>query len=399
METFLNVGFTSSVHLKFLVKHIVFSIIWLLGVMIFVFRIDLNLFSNIVGSQLLVLKMIPFFFFCVVVITMFLSKWYYNIALVFYPLLIVFWFLPKYILSNGKIYLFSNYINAVYLFVKNIKRNITYLLLFVFVIFILFITDSNFIRIICLIIISCFYYRFVINYLIKSFRPPCLFGVDVDKVIQEFIICPDRGMLIVKSIEERKEDEKHSVDSVKMKRLKRLILLNYFIVSFKDNLNGFNGKKAFVISWMYQLLMFLIVTLMFYTFVNYELFIISKSNFTTIGNCTRFDFFYYTIKTITFSNIDNIVGLSVLARVVEILSFLTLGIFLFIIVTSIIFSLRQDRIGENVKKATELCVIQDKLIIEYIRNKYHTDIQTVLEESNNISASLNNLKNVIAKIF
>jgi hypothetical protein len=118
-----------------------------------------------------------------------------------------------------------------------------------------------------------------------------------------------------------------------------------------------------------------------------------------IGNPSLFDFFYYTIKTITFDNINSINPMSVFAKISEILSFLTTGVFLFVFVTSVIFSLRQDGLIENMKKATELCIQQDKIIRIYIKDKYNADIQTIINESENIKSSLENMKNVIARLF
>jgi hypothetical protein len=399
MTTFLNIDLNKPIHWKFLMKHIIFSIIWLLGFSIFIFRIDYILYDYLEKDQTWIIRMIPFFFIGIVLVTMFLSKWYYNLALIIYPILVTFWFLPKIILAKGKIYLFSNYISTVFNFFKNFKRSIVHFTLFIITIFIMFITDNDITRIIGIVVFSYFYYRFVVNYIKKSFNPPRLFGADVDKFLEDIIVSPDKGMLLVKTIEEQKIDEKLTDDIIKMKRLERLIMINFLIVTFKDNLNGFNGKKAFVISWIYQLIGFLFITLTYYSFVNFELFIIDKLNFTIVGNPSIFDFFYYTIKTITFSDISIIIPYSTIAKITEIMSFLTMGIFLLIIVTSIIFSLRQDRIGENIRKATELCVMQNKLIAEHIRDRYQTDIKTVLEESINIKSSISNLKKVIDRLF
>eukprot|EP00825_Cyclidium_porcatum_P034607 TRINITY_DN36380_c0_g1_i1.p1 TRINITY_DN36380_c0_g1~~TRINITY_DN36380_c0_g1_i1.p1 ORF type:complete len:293 (-),score=21.09 TRINITY_DN36380_c0_g1_i1:183-1061(-) len=272
-----------------------------------------------------------------------------------------FWFLPKFLLSKGKIYLFSNYVSSIYNFFKHLKKSIVHIILFITMAFLICISVSSIIKVISIIIFSYFYYRFVFSYIKKSFSPPCLFGTDIEKVIDEIISSPDKGMIIVQSLEIQKADENLTEEIIKVKRLERLIIMNFFIEVFKDNISGFNGKKAFVISWIYQLIGFLIITLTFYTFVNYQLFKIAKQNFTSLGIPNVFDFFYYTIKTITFSNIDLIAPRSIIARLFEIMSFLTMGIFLLIIVTSIIFSLRQDRIGEDLKKATELCVVQNKI--------------------------------------
>jgi hypothetical protein len=399
MKTFLNIELGQPIHWKFFFKHILFVIVWGIGLLTIVFRFDLYLYDYLPKNLQWIIKVIPFAFFGIVLLIMILSKWYYNLALMLYPILLIFWFLPKLILAKGKIYLFSNYLSSIINTFKKFKRRIFHFFVFIITLFLLIITNSIYIRIFSILVYSYFYFRFVFKYVEKSFGPPKLFGADIEKSIDEILLSSDKGMFLINAVEEQKQDEKLSENDAKQKRLERLILLNFFIVNFRENLTGFNGKKAFVISWSYQLIGFFIVTLLFYTFVNYELFIIDKQNFLIVGNISIFDFFYYTIKTITFNGINNIIPSSIFARIFEIMSYVTLGVFLLIIVTSVIFSLRQDRLSENIRKATDLCIQQNKIIDQHIRIKYQTDIKTIIEESSNIKSSLENIKKVIDRLF
>jgi hypothetical protein len=399
MSTFINIDLEKPIELKFLAKHILFSIIWIIGIAIIAFRIDLTFKGLLSENTIWIARLIPFFYFIIVLTVVFASKWYYSIAFLFYPLLLFFWFIPKQVLAKGKIYLFSNYVNSVIRFFKTFKSSIIQFFIFVLTLFSLVISDSVIIRIISIIVFAFFYYRYVFSYIKKSFSPPRLFGTDIDKVIEDIISTPEKGSFLIKTIEGQKALEKLESIEANNKKLEELIYLSSSILNLKENLSGFNGKRAFLISWIYQLVIFLLITLIFYTFVNFELFIINKSHFSTIGHPSLFDFFYYTIKTITFGNIEIIKPISVFARTIEILSFLTLGIFLFIIVISIFFSLKQDKLSENVKKATDLCVFQNKIIADHIKEKYKTDIQTVINESVKIRNSLENLKKVIQKLF
>lgn len=399
MTSFLNIDFEKPIKLKFLFKHILFSVLWALGLAIFLFRADLSIQGILNQSTLWFVRLIPFIYLALVLIVMFTSKWYYTIALLLYPLLIFFWFLPKQILARGKIYLLSNYIGNVIHFIKTLRFSITKTVVYVFTIFLLLITDSNVIRIVGIVVFSFFYFNYVINYIRKSLNPPKLFGADISKAIENILAAPDKRFTLVSSIEDRKTQENQNPDQIKSKKLEDLIYLNYFITYLRDNLSGFGGKKAFLISWVYQLTLFLTITVAFYTFVNFELYIINANNFDVVGIPKFFDFLYYTIKTITFSNIEIIQPLSVIVRVVEILSFITLGIFSLIFTVSIIYSLRQERFNENIKQAKEFCLIQDKIISDHIREKYNTDIQTVLNESSNIKNSLFKLKKVIERLF
>ncbi|MBA7586914.1 hypothetical protein ES708_28921 [subsurface metagenome] len=250
-----------------------------------------------------------------------------------------------------------------------------------------------------MIYLSFFYFKIVVKYIKQSVQPAQLFGTNVEKSLDSLIKEPEKSYSYIKNFEENKSDEKLSDEEKKLKRVERLIIVNSIFEYLGTNLNSFKGKRAFVISWIYQLIGFVILTLTYYTFMNFELFIIDNSNFTTTIQPTIFDFFYYTIKTITFSNIESIVPVSVLARIIEILSFFTIGVFVLIIVTSVIFSIRQDRINDNIKKATEVCLSQNEFIAQHIKLQYSMDITTVFKEAKSIKESIDNIKKAIERIL
>ena len=397
---FINLNLDESVQLRFLVKHILYSCIWILGISIFVFRLDLSLVSFIANDHSWIIKTIPILFIVLVLLVMFKTKWYYNLVLIFYPLILVFWFFPKLILQRGKIYLLSHYLGYIFRCIKNYKRSFFLILIFIFTIFVLLISNSNVVRIFSMIVMAIYYYKFLLNYVKSSFRPAQLFGISVEKSIDEFLNSPDKKILLVKSIEDgTKNDSKLTDEEKKNKNLKSFIVINFLIEAFDTNLKGFKGKKAFVISWLYQSLGFLLVSIIFFTFLNYELFNVNKTNFTLTGDPTLFDFVYYTLKTITFNNTLEIIPSSPLSKIIETFTFFTLGIFLLVIITSVIFTLRQDKINENISKASDLCLQQNKAIVEHIKEAYETDITTVLNESLVIKKSLESIKKTVGKIF
>ena len=90
-----------------------------------------------------------------------------------------------------------------------------------------------------------------------------------------------------------------------------------------------------------------------------------------------FDFFYYTLKSTTFSTIDAIKLIGVIARIVEISSFFILGIFFLIIVVSQFFSLKKQKFTEEINLGVKACQTQSGLITIYLSNKYNTDLKTI----------------------
>jgi hypothetical protein len=193
----------------------------------------------------------------------------------------MFWFLPKFILQKGKIYLLSNYLSYIFKRIKKFKKSIILLSVFIVTVFILTISDSNVVRIISMIIMSFYYYKYLLNYIKATFRPAQLFGETVENAIDEFLNTPDKKFTLVESIESTsKKDDKLSDEEKRNKKLKSLIVFNFLIETFGNNLKGFKGKKAFVISWLYQLIGFSLISITFFTFLNFELFLVDKNSFT-----------------------------------------------------------------------------------------------------------------------
>ena len=176
MTTFFNINLNKSINWKFLFKHLLFCLIWTCGLLIFIFRSDLYLTISLSENLRWINWAIPVTFTFLIIVLIVIQKWYYSIILLFYPLFVIIWFLPKFILSKGKIYLLLNYIDFIFNKIKKFKSTIFNTGLFILVIFSLIISDSIIIRIISMIILSYYYIRFIYGYLKKSFQPAQYLG-------------------------------------------------------------------------------------------------------------------------------------------------------------------------------------------------------------------------------
>lgn len=397
--TFISFDIDKPIHWKFLIKHITFSITWILCVWIIIFRGDYFLTDVLPKNYIWIIKIIPFTLIGIVLIFMIKSKWYYNLSFIFYPILLLFWFIPKTILKKGKIYLLSTYVDLIYTRFKRFKSTLIHISITVLTVLLLLVANSDIIRIWSMLYFSFFYYKIVVKYIRQSLQPAKLFGADIDKSLDFIIKQPEKSYAIIKSFEENKNDEKLVENEKTLKRVERLIIANSLIEYLGANLNGFKGKRAFVLSWLYQLIGFVIITVIYFTFLNFELYTVDNSSFNVTIETTLFDFFYYTVKTFIFANIETILPIGVIARIIEIISFLIVGVFILIIVVSVIFSLRQDKINENIQKATEACLAQNKFIVQLVKQKYQMDIETVLNEVGHIKYSIEKVKRTIEKIL
>jgi len=164
MATFINLDFNNKIDLKFLWKHLWFSFLWLIGLSLLIFRIDILLLTQLEKKFDWLRIAIPIFFLILVAVTFFKIKWYYKIVLFTYPFLILFWFLPKAILSKGKIYLFGSYVNSIYNKFRRFKLTVLKFFLFVVSILLFITISSSWSRWQFIIVIAFFYLTYIIRF-------------------------------------------------------------------------------------------------------------------------------------------------------------------------------------------------------------------------------------------
>lgn len=326
MSTFLNINLDKKIQSKFLFKHILFSAFWIVGILIYIFRIDVVIMDSL-GANLKWLNVsIPSIYFLLLVVSFFFLKWYYILAFFLYPFLMLFWFIPKTVLSIGKVYLFSSYLSAIFSRLANFKLFIFNTFLFVFVTIFFLTVDSNWIKWISIFAGSYFYILYLFRFLKKAFKVPALFSETIEESVKKFIEnkTPDKSIVITSFIVQ-KEDEKLGLEERREKQIRRTVLANYALELLSRRLNGYRGRQAYIISWIFGAVVFLFASILFFWFLNYQLYKIDSTNFTYTGHHPIFDFLYYTLKTVTYGDIELVKPVSVLARISETSSFFIIG--------------------------------------------------------------------------
>jgi len=400
MATFLNIDLDGRTPIKFVWKHLLFTFLWLVGVLILFFRVDVVLLNKYGISIDWLEGTLPIAVLVLVGIVMLTQKWYYNLALFLYPFLAFAWFIPKLVLSKGKIYLFLNYISYIFNKFKNFKRTLLHFGLFTLSIMLLLILSETWTRWFAVSAITYFYLTFLFRYIKQSFSPATLFGNSIETTIDDLLKKGKQNeSILITSFMLKADSANTSAEETKTKNLTRLIMINYALETIVSRLNGFRGKRAYAISLMYELFMFLIASILFFWFANYQLYQISPSNFEVIGTPSGFEFLYYSIKNIAFSGIETIKPFSSLTKILEVASYFVVGILFLVVVVSVLFSLRNEKINENIKLTTALCQDQNRIVQEYVIKIYGKDIQTAVTEVANIKKSLQQLSDIINKLF
>ena len=237
-------------------------------------------------------------------------------------------------------------------------------------------------------------------FLKKAFKLPALFGGKIEEKIKQFIEnnTPEKSWIIT-SFVIQKNDEKLELEVRREKQIRRTVLANYALELLGKRLNGFHGRQAYIVSWIFGAIVFLFSSIIFFWFLNFQLYKIDGTNFLYNGRYPTFDFLYFTLKTITYSDIDLIKPISVLARISETSSFFTIGIFALVIVVSVFLSLKQDKMNENVRLTNEVFEHENLNLSRYMQNEFGLEIKAAIKDIKNIDESLKNLKDFIDRLF
>lgn len=399
MTSFLNTSLDTKLPKKLVILHTVFCIFWILGLAIFLFRADEFLGNKLNKDWVGLVSVIPFIYILAFFIVFRRYKWYYWLAYFAYPLLIFFWFIPKLVLNKGKIYLFLQYGILALKSLKDIKTNAILLAIFFGTIVLLANVHNYYIAISVMLFYAFLYLKLMKNF-VSVFLPAKLFSIGLQKIAENFSQKNDiYGSAFIESLEKNKEDEKLTKEQNELKRIERLVIAKFVLSHIKDALNSFKHKRALVISFFFQFITMFVLTLVLFTVINKLLYGIQPASYFVTSAPTTFDFFYYTFKNITFSNIDSLKPATVLAKCIEIASFVIIYLFLIIIVLSMVFSFGQESVKENISSIVIACDDQNNVIADYVQRKYNIQITKVVTEVDSIQKSLNSIKSIINSFF
>lgn len=395
MTTFLNIDFDEKLPLNYLQKHILYSFLWLVNFCILILRIDAYYLDKFYIYKHYFSFLMPLALILLNIFVMIKQKWYYNLALMFYPGLIIVWFLPKLILKNGKLYLLLYYIKSITSLLTRFKQvTVQFSIAFVLIL-LLNSTGNSYVRIISVFYFSFIFLKIMIRYIKGSYDEYNTKSTGKDNKSMDSLNKID----LTNSVESTKADEKLSQEEVRIDKIQTIVLWKSFLDYVIQNVNGTRGKRAFLIVWFFDYFLYLTLTLVFFTFINYQIFKIEPDNYLCTSKVNVFDFFYYTFKTITFSNIDYLKPLSTLARTVEILSYLILCFYFIIITASSIFSLNLTDYTKNMESIVTVCSRENDKLTEHLRANYNTDISNVLKEIETISNSTLKLKKTLERFL
>jgi hypothetical protein len=219
------------------------------------------------------------------------QKWYFTVAFFCYPLLLFFWFIPKWILFTGKIYIFLYYLNFILKIIKNFKKAVFVVAVALVLTILLVFGDSTIVKWFAVFFFSYVYYLFIKNFLREIFRPSKFSEKSSKTKIEEYFALDDPSNVpFIRDLENQKQDDKLSPQEKESRIKERLININYLFAYLTQTLNGFRNERSYIFFCLFQLLLYFSISVLYFAFLNFQVFQINNNLFAFFSIPSFFDF-------------------------------------------------------------------------------------------------------------
>ncbi len=395
MGYLLNLDFDRKSNTNNLLIHLRFLSLWLLIISVLIARIDVFLISMFYNNT----QWIFFYSFPIICIILFLSlrslKWYYIVAFIFYIPLVIFWFLPKFILREGKMYVLISYIKFIITRFTKWKSTFFHLLLASTLVFALIYVSEPFMRLPIIVILCYFLFKFWFKYAEYNLNPIGILGNDVIEFREVLAEDESKTFEQYDKILERQNKTKKSEKEIKMAHVKEIIQTQTLYSEIASNLSLSKSKKYFVLYWMFLFMLSICFSLFIISLLNYQLYLFDNSNFIVEEGVNYIDFLKYSVKSLVYSDTEQVKPSTNIANIVEFLSFFVNGIIHLMILIGFGYNFHENKLNEDITLIIQFFNKEAETSNNYIVTKYGNNIEDIALEVAEIKKSIRNIVNLI----
>jgi len=335
--------------------------LWVYAVVkLFIFDIDSFLIGKIIPQYfwMLNLKLIFGLSFVAIIWLLFGNQktltWF--LFIVFYPIIILFWRVPRFIFKQKSWSLAIGLTNFLLSFFSSLKYGFIMAALFLASVASLIIFDNKYIL---WIFVAVLFISTIIHYLRKfwfSINPssPNIFNLYV-KIVQSVNRYCQKNFALAENIKNLPAEKLNSEQIQKRtENLQSIVLYNRVCLFIAKKLRDFQNSGWKFASSIFTILSLIIFTITAFAFINYGIYKINPNVFKFSETPTLFTFFYYSFNNIIFNGISEISPVSPLSQI----SFMAETFLVFVLVAILItlyISVKSE------KYSTELGCVIDKI--------------------------------------
>lgn len=230
----------------------------------------------------------------------------------FYPMIFIFWQVPSFLFKRNMFGVIVAYLWSIITFLASLKQKILDFTLFILgVTFTL--VNNDIVNIFGIFFFLIFIGRHLISRISGSINPLKIFTKNTDDLVRSI----------------RKETS-FETDFSKGEEDKAKYQINYNLTLFyigslgylRRNIHNMHRSKIFIWVFSYGMAQTLFLVIISFTFINYGLYNINQSFFSTPNGAILFDFFYYSLFSVVAADVDDVIAISNISQIFRSLEFI-----------------------------------------------------------------------------
>ena len=266
------------------------------------------------------------------------------IFIVFYPFIVLFWKIPRFVWKQKSWLLAFALVNAAISFFYSFKRDFIAATLFLICAILIVTVDNQYTllgaSLLLLAIVAFAYYAAFL----KAFKPSAVFetytklfpavrtSIKVDKLFRN---------LPVASMTAQQIDSRTNT-------LEMVVLFNRACLLITKKLRNYQRSGVNVISYVFGLVFLLIVTIFAFGLINYAMFKIGPNLYQfTYSQPSLFAFIYYSAGSM-FYTANGLVPIATVSQAIQLLEFLC-GVLLLVILVTVLVALRNEKYSQELE--------------------------------------------------
>ena len=305
---------------------------------------------------------------------------------IFYPVLLLFWYCPKFLLERRSWILTFATINAVLSFFTSLRFN--FVSLSIFLISLVVAGNSSDPVLLwsamgSLFIILCLLY---VHRFSMIFRPSSVFLV----YTKIFSLKAHFQKTLVRETSTRQlsyEQLPAAQQQLWVTNLQMSVLYNSACLFVSRKLREFQRSRLNLISYVLSLLLILILTVTGFAAINCGLYKVEPKSFSLIGQPTFFIFFYYSFKTFLFGSIPEVTAVAPMSEAMEMVeSFF--AILLTVILVSLFIFVKSERFISELDGVIKDIESEGAGMADLIQSEYLLNVDDALARLRELNAGL-----------
>ncbi|PIR69624.1 MAG: hypothetical protein COU47_01835 [Candidatus Niyogibacteria bacterium CG10_big_fil_rev_8_21_14_0_10_46_36] len=312
----------------------------------------------------------------------------WSLYILFFPLIVIFWKVPRFVLKQKSWIFTFAVINALLSFIKSIKYNFIVLAFFLVSVAIIFnFSDQKLLwfslSMLFIILTIIYVHRFIL-----VFKPSSIYQAHIKILtrvrmqgLAPFALEENIRNLPVESLD-KKQLEKWTTS------LQTSVLFNRVCLFTAKKLRNYQNSGFDVVSDVLTIILLILMTVFSFSMINFGLYKINHDVFTLSTSPSFFTFFYYSFNNLWLNSINEVVPIMPVSQVTFMIESL-FSFFLIAIFLSLLFSVKSKRHEEELNEVIRGIEGQGKDMEHFIKDEYRINsIEDAMAELDKLKASL-----------